>query len=255
MASLAYLFIGPQVNPMAVAAPKSQIILSQISVTIGATLVWLLVSFLFGRIYCSTVCPVGTVTDIFARLGRKMPRKVKAYSYRRSRSWGRHVLLVYILCLLLGVMAVPFAIEPWNIMRNIAAAVHPDVIQATWIRFGLGFGTGVVSGIAGIVLIIIWSVCRGRDYCTDFCPIGIGLGAIDDRTLMHIEIDPSLCTSCGRCEDACSAHCIRVSERYVDNSRCLRCFDCLAKCDNDAIRYQANRNFRITPMMRKRRSV
>lgn len=256
VASLAYLFIGKQVNPMTVVAPKTQIILSAISVTIGATLVWLLISFLFGRIYCSTVCPVGTITDIFARLGRKLPRRAKAYSYRPASTWGRHVLLVYILCLLVGVMVVPYVIEPWNIMRNIAATVRPEeTLKHTWIHLGIGAGTGIIAGITGIVLIIAWSVWKGRDYCTDFCPIGIALGAIDDRSLMHIEIDPNLCTSCGKCEDACSAHCIRVSERLVDNSRCLRCFDCLAQCDNDAIRYQTNRNFRITPMMRKRRSI
>lgn len=252
-ASAAYLFIGPGVHPMAVISEKTQILLSAISITIGATLVWLLLSFLFGRVYCSTVCPIGSISDFFAKAGSRLPRRKRhAWGWKPRKPWASHVLLIYILCLLLGLMIVPFVIEPWNIMRNIAATVRPDAVESSWINLGLGAGTGAAAGIFSFLLIAVWSAFAGRDFCNTVCPIGAALGALDNNTLFHIEIDPDRCTSCGRCEEVCPAHCVKVVSRVVDNSRCVRCFDCLAACDDDAIRFQINNNIRMTPLLRRR---
>lgn len=252
VAAVAYLCIGPHVHPMASVSEKSQIILSMITVTIGATVVWLLLTFIFGRIYCSTVCPIGSITDFFARLGRKLPRKKKTFSWKPRTNWGGYILVIYILCLLLGIFSVAFIIEPWNMMRNIASTVRPDAVKESWIALGIGAGTGAIAGIASLLMLIIWSMISGRDFCNNACPIGSALGAVGHSALMHIEIDPDRCTYCGKCEDICSAHCIKVTDRHVDNARCLRCFDCLAVCDDDAIHFQLNQNIPLTPLFRKR---
>ncbi|MDE6409231.1 MAG: 4Fe-4S binding protein [Muribaculaceae bacterium] len=252
VASVAYLCIGPGVHPMAVVSEKTQIILSSITVTIGATIVWLLITFLFGRIYCATVCPIGSITDFFARLGRKLPRRKKTFSYRRRNHIGLMVLIAYILSLLLGIYTVAFIFGPWNAMRNIAAIVNTDAIKVTWMALGIGAGTGIAVGVLTLLLLIVWSLISGRDFCNTVCPIGYALGAVCYNALMHIEIDPDRCTYCGKCEDVCSAHCIKLTDRYVDDSRCLRCFDCLAICDDDAIHFQINRNIPLTPLFRKR---
>lgn len=252
VASVAYLCIGPGVHPMAVISIKTQIILSSITVTIGATIVWLLITFLFGRIYCATVCPVGAITDFFARLGRKLPRKKKTFSYTPRNHIGLMVLIAYILSLLLGIYSVAFVFGPWNEMRNMAAIVNTDAIRMTWVALGAGAGTGIAVGVFTLVVLVVWSMMTGRDFCNTVCPIGYALGAVSYNAVVHIEIDPDRCTYCGRCEDVCSAHCIKVSERFVDDARCLRCFDCLAVCDDDAIHYQINRNIPLTPLFRKR---
>lgn len=252
VASAALLFIGPQVHPMAAVSEKSQIILSSLSYTIGATIVWLLISFLAGRIYCSTVCPVGAVSDFFARLGRKLPRRRKTFSYTSPHDAGLHILIVYILSLLLGISVLAFAIEPWNMMRNLAATVRPEAVTYTWNAIGKSAAVGAAAGVTGILVVILWALASGRDFCTSVCPLGAALGAVSKNALLHIEIDPDKCTRCGKCEDVCSAHCIKNSSNFVDNSRCLRCFDCLAVCDDDAIRLQINRNMPLTPLFRKR---
>lgn len=251
VASVAFLILGPGVNPISAISAKSQIVLSAISSTIGVTLVWLILTLLFGRIYCSTVCPLGAISDFCARIGRRM-RDRRPYLWRPAKSWTRYLLLLYILSLLLGLVVLPFTIEPWNVMRNVTAAARPVNISGTWLAYGFSALTGMIAGFIVLAGVVVWSMLKGRDFCTDFCPLGAALSTVGDRTLYHIEIDPDLCTSCGRCEDVCSAHCIHLAERHVDNGRCLRCFDCLAVCDNNAIRFQANRNMRGTPLLRKR---
>lgn len=238
---------------MAVIAEKTQIILSALSVTLGATLVWLLITFLLGRVYCSTVCPIGSITDFCSRVGRRLaPRG--GYSWKKPSRIGLFILPGYVLSLVLGLMAVPFLLGPWNIMRNAASLVNPEAIRDTWINFGFGASAGIIAGAVSLVILVVWSAVSGRDFCTTICPVGTALGLVASRSLMHIEIDHDKCNCCGKCEQACPAHCINTLGRSVDNARCLRCFDCLAACDRDAIRYQLSRNVPLTPLFRRRRS-
>lgn len=251
-ASAACLTIGPQIHPMAKAARDMQIILSAASVTLGATLVWLPVTFLFGRIYCASVCPVGVLSDIFLSLRRHIPALRKPFRYRSRSRMAGHLVWIYVLCLVAGITAVPFVIEPWNIARNIASAINPKAISGTWITIGLGTAVGIVAGVAALILIALTSLRSGREFCTRICPLGTAMGFIQERSLMHIEIDPDKCISCGRCEENCRSQCIKIVSRYVDNARCVRCFDCVADCPADAIRFQIDKNRRpASPLMRK----
>lgn len=249
--SVAYLAIGSDVHPMARMVEKAQIVPSLIAVGMGTILVWIALTFVFGRIYCSTVCPIGTYQDIFMTLRRRIPWLDRPFSYRPPGPMRYQIVAIYAVCLLAGVTAVPLWLEPWNMMRNICAAIHPTAETAAWLTLGVGMGTGVVAGIFAAILLALCALFTGRGFCTDICPIGIALGSLHDFTLLHIEIDPDKCVNCLRCEDVCKSHCIRVSERRVDNSRCVRCFDCLKVCPNDAIRYQAQHNRRGTPLINK----
>lgn len=251
IATVVYLVFGPQAHPMAVVSRKAQIVLSTGAAAIGALLVWLVLTFIFGRIYCSTVCPIGTLTDLFSFLGRKIKRFNKPFSYRPAKQWSIHILLVYVICVLIGLVVVNYVIEPWNMMCNIASIANPSAVDNTWVSLGLGAAVGMIAGIISLILLAIYAILRGRAFCTDICPIGTAMGLLHEHNIYHIEIDPDLCTSCGACEDSCKASCIKVAGRYVDNSRCVRCFDCLAACPEDAIRYQTNRNRPATPLFRK----
>lgn len=236
---------------MAVVSLKAQIVLSTGAAAIGALLVWLVLTLVFGRIYCATVCPIGTLTDIFIWLSRKVPRLNKPFRYRPAKRWSIHVLLVYVICVLVGLTVVTYLVEPWNIMRNIASIVNPEAIDSTWVSLGLGAGIGIAVGVISLLLLGVYALLRGRAFCTDVCPLGTALGLLHEHNVMHIEIDPDRCVSCGACEEVCASSCVKVVSRYVDNSRCIRCFDCLAVCPEDAIRYQSNRNRPATPLFRK----
>ena len=251
VAAIAYLAISRTFFPGIGFVEKVQIIPSSIATCMGALLVWILLTFLFGRIYCATVCPVGTLQDIFLK-GRRLIKPLnKPFRYRKPSPIRYYILAIYIFCILSLVAAVPFWIEPWSIMRNLSGDFHPSAESAEWIRLGVGVTTGIIAGIISGVLLLICALFTGRGFCTDICPIGSALGCFHNFTLMHIEIDPDRCIGCMKCEDICPSQCVKVTDRYVDNSRCVRCFDCLAVCPNDAIRYQSYRNRRQTPLMEK----
>lgn len=256
IAALALLFFPKPLHPMAVVAEKVQIVPSALAATLGATLFWLAATFLFGRVYCSTVCPVGSLADIGTWLRRRCKNRGGSrltFSYRPPRVWRYHFLAAYLFCLVLGVMSVCFLVEPWNIMRNIASAVNLSATAQTWATLSFGAATGIVAGVVSLVGLLVWGFLQGREFCNTVCPIGTAMGLTSGRTLYHIELDPDKCSGCLACEDVCSSGCIKIVSRYVDNSRCVRCFDCLAACPDDAIHFQINRNRRpATPLLKRK---
>lgn len=248
--SVAFLVTWPHLRSL-YAVRQMQIIPSAIASSLGATIVWILITFIIGRVYCSSVCPVGTFQDFAIRLRGHIPGLRKPFSYRMANPFRYQILLIYIICTILGIGAVAFWFEPWSIMHNICGVFNPPSQQRFWHIFGISAATGMTAGVASALLLFTCALFTGRGFCTDVCPIGIALGAASDYSLLHIEIDPDKCINCMKCEEVCKSRCVKVVSRYVDNSRCVRCFDCLAVCPNDAIRLQANRNRRATPLVRK----
>ena len=234
---------------------RSQLIPSSVALCMGALLFWLCATFFMGRIYCSTVCPLGTLSDIFMRLhrevGKLFPAKLRLqFRWKNASRFRYHIMTVYFICLIIGIMAVPFLMEPWNILRNAASIGDEEIVAGTWIQLGVGMLLGVgLTGVITLIVVAIWGFVAGRDYCNVICPVGQAMGAIDRFTLLHIEFDPDRCISCMQCEDVCRSSCIKVTERRVDNSRCVKCLDCICKCPVNALRFQAGRNRAATPMM------
>lgn len=252
-ASVAYLLIGTRFPTLSIYSVRLQIIPSAIASCVGITLFWLAATLLFGRIYCSSVCPIGTLLDAAAALRPRLFANTRRASYRYHSAFRRRydILVVYIICLVIGLIVVPLVIEPWNIFCNIMATVHLDALPAQWARLGIGAAAGIAGGVVSFVLIVGAGLLFGRDFCNSVCPIGMALGLLHSRTIYHIEIDPDRCSGCMKCEEHCKASCIKVVSRYVDNSRCVRCFTCIDVCPDDAIHYQPNRNRRSTPLMQK----
>ena len=244
-----YFAIGLKIHPALGFIEKVQIVPSMIANCLGVTIIWFLVTLILGRIYCSTVCPVGTFQDIF-RHGRRFLKPLnKPFSYRPGSKMRYYILGAYIFCIIAGVAAIPFWIEPWSIIRNISGDIHPSAEKMEWVRLGIGMTTGIIAGVVSAILLIVVGLITGRGFCTDICPIGTALGCFSNYTLYHIEIDPDRCINCMKCEEVCRSQCIKVVSRHVDNSRCIRCFDCGHVCPNDAIRLQINRHKRATPLM------
>lgn len=248
-ASLLWLVLGTSAPAYAVISEKAQIIPSAIQSCLGATIVWIIATLLFGRIYCATVCPVGTLQDLVIWSRRKIDKGF-TFRFEEAKNIRYPILFAYVVSLLIGALIVAFVVEPWNIMRNAASAINPSDISTTWTSIGISVGIGAAVGVISLIAILVWAWKSGKAFCTTVCPIGTALGCLHSQTLMHITIDPDKCISCMKCEDVCPSKCIKVSQRLVDNSRCVRCFDCTAVCPNDAIRFQLNKGRnRQTPLL------
>lgn len=234
--------------------PSDMIISTSLATGMGALLFWLCATFFMGRIYCSTVCPVGTLSDVFMRLRRELgklfPKRLRLqFRFKEATRVRYHIMALYFVCLVIGLLAIPFAVEPWNMARNAASIGNHSIVESTWGLLGVHMFLGVgITGVVTLSVVAVWGFIAGRDFCNVICPIGQAMALIDRYALLHIEFDPDRCISCLQCEEVCRSSCIKVTERRVDNSRCVKCLDCVAICPANAIRLQANRNRAATPL-------
>lgn len=223
---------------------------------LGAGLLWLSVTFLLGRVYCSSVCPLGTLQDFAIRARSLFGGKGKVrFVYHKGNNRRFLMLGIYVASFVATIGCVPLLLEPWasfvNALGHVAGMGGHPVLKG----LGVGASLGLACAAVSVLLVLVYALMAGRDFCNEICPVGTVLRLAGARAVMHIELYPDRCTSCLKCQDACKASCIDIKSRTVDNGRCVRCFNCVAVCDDDAIRFTVDRTGVASPLFQKRRSV
>ena len=206
-----------------------------LSLSLSVITIWLVITLFFGRIYCSTLCPLAAVMDLASRT-RKRER---VYRYKKPLTALRLTILGVAFLLVVSRLAFPREwLLPFGLYQSLLERItQPRVIGATLIA-SLIFAA-----------IVITAFRRGRLFCNSLCPIGTLLGLLSRRSLFHMDINTDRCTQCRRCVDACKAQCIDLQDHVVDMSRCVVCFDCLPQCPDEAITYTLGRHTLSDPLM------
>ena len=222
-----------------------------------------LLTIMFGRIYCSVICPLGIFQDIIAWLtqrGKGKNKKKRWYKYAKPLTILRYSILGICVIFLIfeitipvlfldpysnfGRMAVnifrPLFMEKNNLLNWIALKFH--VYNFYYITINTVTIWSFTIATAIFLIIVIMALLRGRLYCNTVCPVGSLLGFISKFSLFRIILNDSKCTSCGICEKACKSQCINSKEKYIDYSRCVACFNCLKRCKSNGV------NYRFTPI-------
>lgn len=236
---------------------KIQFLPAVLALNVGVIIALVLLTLLFGRVYCSVICPLGIMQDIFGWLGKK--RKKNRYSYSPAKNVLRYFLLgVMVLAVILGIGSVVALLAPYSSYGRIAQNLISPIwiwdnnILADWsarngdysfyevdiwVRSGITFGIAAVSLIT--IGILAWR--NGRTYCNTICPVGTVLGILSKYSLFKPFIDTSKCNGCGLCARNCKASCIDSKKHEIDYSRCVVCMDCIGKCYKGAISYSCKK--------------
>ena len=217
-----------------------------------------LLTLLFGRIYCSVICPMGLLQDFFARLGLKSQKR--RYSYSPAKTVLRLVVLaVFILSMVVGLGSVVALLAPYSSFGRIAQNLFQPLYQLLNNLFALGaesfddytfsradiwlrsLPTFIVAFVTFVaVAILAWR--NGRTYCNTICPVGTILGYVAKFSLFAPMINSSKCVGCKMCEKNCKAACIKINGakdkgQEIDGSRCVTCLNCIDNCRQGAISY------------------
>jgi ferredoxin len=230
------------------------IVAGSIVSTVGFGII-VLTTFLFGRAYCSAVCPVGTLQDISGHFAKKFNRR-KRFKYFKSPQWLQYLILLVstIPVLLGGSMILGDLLEPFSsygrLMTNFALEpllLSNNLLAALLTHFELYFLYDIPLHVAetGTLLftflffatVIYLSATKGRFFCNSFCPAGAILSLISRVSVFKLVIRNDSCNDCGACDRVCKAECIDSVARRIDFSACVSCFDCLRVCPTNAIEY------------------
>ena len=241
--------------------PKLQFLEAVLAVNAVVIIGLIVLTLVLGRIYCSVICPLGIMQDIFGWLGKK--RKKNRYTYSKEVKWLRYpVLVVFIMALVAGIgtifqLLAPYSafgriattlLQPlWKMGNNVLAtlAERADSYAFYHVETGLP-NAGVVTAIALVTLIALLVLAwrNGRTYCNTICPVGTVLGVLSRYSFFKIHFNESKCKNCSMCSKNCKAACIDYKTHSVDNSRCVVCGDCIESCKFGALEYGFSRQSR-----------
>lgn len=217
----------------------------------------LLLTLIFGRIYCSVICPLGVFQDILARFRRKKNK----YSYSKEVRWLRYpVLVVFIIAAVAGIGSLFQLLAPYSAYGRIATMIFQPVWKLgnnvlaeiaaradsyafytvdTWMR---SLPVFIIAAVTLVVLFVLaWR--GGRTYCNTICPVGTILSFFARFSWLKIHFDEDKCKNCSMCSKSCKAACIDYKNHKVDYSRCVVCGNCIDSCKFGALKYsRSNRN-------------
>lgn len=232
-----------------------QIVPMALSVSGSLILFWLVVTLLFGRVYCSMVCPMGILQDLSARVPRRT-RKLKfrrGYKYHAASNKFRYIWLgIIILSLIAGMSMLLALFDPYGAFgRFMTYLLRPLIAVAKGNEIVGGTLLGIVIAGVTFVAVVAVSMWRGRLICNTVCPVGSALSIVSRHSVFGMDINTDACVNCGLCARVCKAECIDARQHTVDMSRCVVCFNCTAVCDNGAITYTARKHRLAMPMLMK----
>ena len=209
-------------------------------------------TLIFGRIYCSVICPLGILQDLLARLRRKKNK----YTYSGEVRWLRYpVLVVFIIAGVAGIGSLFQLLAPYSAYGRIATMIFQPIWKAgnnvlalvaeradsyafysvdTWMR---SLPVLIIAAVTLVVLFILaWR--GGRTYCNTICPVGTILSFFARFSWLKIRFDEEKCKNCSLCSKNCKAACIDFKSHTVDYSRCVVCGNCIESCKFGALKYQ-----------------
>ncbi len=233
-----------------------------------------LLSFVFGRWYCSFVCPLGILQDIFIRINKFVFRKKRIkYSYHNSVPWLKHfVFVITLLFMLFGSTAMFILLDPFSNYGRIATHIlqpiylfFNNVIALVVNKMGY-YGiyhieiqafdfASFIFALFIVFLLLLFTHKRGRLFCNTLCPVGAFLGKTSTISLFKLKISKNRCISCGLCELECKAESIDSKNQTIDFNRCVSCFNCIDVCSESAITYQLIKKGDIQKVDKSRRNT
>ena len=214
----------------------------------------IVLTLVFGRIYCSVICPLGVFQDLLARFHRKKNK----YSYSNEVRWLRYpVLVVFVIAGVVGIGSLFQLLAPYSSYGRIATMIFQPLWKGcnnllamaaehyesyafysvdTWMR---SLPVLIIAAVTLVVLFILaWR--GGRTYCNTICPVGTILSFFARFSWLKVRFDADKCKNCSLCSKNCKAACIDYKTHTVDYSRCVVCGNCIDKCKFGALKYSGS---------------
>ena len=233
---------------------KIQFLPAVMALNVVVVVALIALTLVFGRIYCSVICPLGVFQDLLARLRRKKNK----YSYSKEVKWLRYpVLAVFVLAGVAGIGSLFQLLAPYSAYGRIATMIFQPIWKLgnnllammaermdsyafytidTWMR---SLPVLIIAAVTLVILAVLaWR--GGRTYCNTICPVGTILSFFARFSWLKIRFDVEKCKNCSLCSKNCKAACIDFKSHTVDYSRCVACGNCIDSCKFDALKYSSS---------------
>lgn len=197
-----------------------------------AGLVVLVVSvLLFGRLYCSVVCPLGIVQDVVrVCVAWALPKRPTKPMTALSRAVRFAILLAFLVGAVFGLtgLIAPYGIFGRFLTVGIRRVGEPTIAVIAW-------------SVGLFLFVIAMTLVRARWWCNRVCPVGTLLGLVSRFALFHVRVGDAKCVKCGLCAKRCDKGALAVRDDRtiaVDPSLCVTCGNCVGICGKGALKWR-----------------
>jgi len=180
------------------------------------------VSLLLKRAFCSWICPVSTITELFWKSGlRVLGRNLQLPLWL---DWllrpVKYLLLLFF----------TFSIVLMMNAESVNSFINSDYNKTADVKL-LDFFLRI-SGTPLVVVatLLLLSLFLRNPFCRFLCPYGALLGLVSRFSPTKVERCASACISCGGCNKACPSHIDVMHQERVKSEECIGCLRCVSSC-------------------------
>ena len=253
MVTLLFLDVSGTLHHYLAWTARIQFLPALLALNVVVIVALVLLTLIFGRIYCSVICPLGIFQDIVSWIHGK--RKKNQFTASPEKRWLRYgVLAVFIVAFVAGVHSLVALLAPYssygrmvtnlllpiyqwgnNVLAYIAERMDSYTFYSVdvWIK---SLPTFLIA-LATFIVIVVLAWRGGRTYCNTICPVGTILAQLARFSWFKVYFDADKCKSCSLCTKNCKASCIDFKTHKVDYTRCVTCGNCIEKCNFGALHY------------------
>lgn len=224
----------------------------------------LLIVFLtivMGRVFCSWICPLGTLNNMVSSIKKKR-------SYTVPADWRRFKYFILIFLIVSSSFTLQLAgfFDPLSLLiRSFSTGVYPafnygvraffdsfyeldqkgiseisepvySVLRKTALSFQQPFySQGPFIGFI-FVFILLLNLVQKRFWCRNLCPLGALLGLLSRFSFLRRSVSEG-CTSCGACDPVCQGGASPDKKEEWRDAECLYCLNCDDVCPGSSVSF------------------
>jgi len=184
-------------------------------------LAFLGMSLVFRKAFCGWICPVGTVSELLYKVGRRVFGR-NFHLPRRADVPLRSLKYILLALFLYAVVSMPaasisaFLEGPYGLIA--------DVKMLNFFRY-LG-----MAGAAVVGSLVVLSLVVPNFWCRYLCPYGALMGLAALASPARIQRVKESCIDCAKCAKACPARLPVDSLVTIRSAECTACLECVAAC-------------------------
>ncbi len=180
-----------------------------------------LIAFFLRKSFCGWFCPVGTVSEMLAKMGRRLFK----HNFRlppimdillRSVKYGLLAFFLWVIAAMPTDRLTAFLGSPYYRTSDVRMLYFFLHISAT---------TAVV-----LAVLAVFSIFIANFWCRYLCPYGALLGILAAIGPTRIARDADKCRNCGECTRVCPGALPVDRKHAIISPECTACMRCVAAC-------------------------
>lgn len=221
----------------------------------------IVITLLFGRVFCGWACPLGTLNNMVGSLRSRPGRHHRVHWYR-----VKYLILTFLLASSVFGMQLAGIADPLSLLiRSLSISISPlfnygvhalfdgvyvldikplsslseplyALLKKTLLAFQQPYFRQATLTGSLFVLILGLNLKENRFWCRYLCPLGALLGLLSRFSLLKRSVSEG-CTSCGACDSVCQGNAAPHEKEAWKDSECFYCWSCDDICPQNAVRF------------------